>query len=233
MLHERTVETGMLELIKRLSGDSALQDFLLVGGTALSLQIGHRKSVDIDLFTNQGFDAKVIAKHVEKVYAPSKISSVHNGVFSFVNGVKVDLVAHGYPWIGESNEVNGVRMASLNDIAAMKLHAIVNSGSRIKDFTDIYYLLEKRTLNQMVEFYTSKYPKGVSEQAKYALMYHEDVKKQHNLFLMRPNVGWDDMKERFRQALIQPNKFFAPDMRIRKLDAKEFFIQRKGKGKRL
>jgi len=64
MLHKETVEKGTLALIKKLSGDEKLKDFVLVGGTALALQIGHRKSVDIDLFSKQAFDKNAIAEHL-------------------------------------------------------------------------------------------------------------------------------------------------------------------------
>lgn len=70
MLHKETVEEGTLALIKRLMDDDALAQFYLVGGTALSLKIGHSKSIDIDLFTHKDFNAEKIGKHLESTYHP-------------------------------------------------------------------------------------------------------------------------------------------------------------------
>lgn len=68
MLHKETVDAGTLDLIKRLMGDTELKDFFLVGGTALSLQIGHRISIDIDLFSEKEFDTSRLKKYLEDNY---------------------------------------------------------------------------------------------------------------------------------------------------------------------
>lgn len=82
MLHTETVEAGTLALIKRLSGDPVLKNFVLVGGRALSLQLGHRKSIDIDLFSPVAFDAKVLGDHLNTQYKGERIQVLTNGVFS-------------------------------------------------------------------------------------------------------------------------------------------------------
>ncbi|HLZ89121.1 MAG TPA: nucleotidyl transferase AbiEii/AbiGii toxin family protein, partial [Puia sp.] len=142
MLHEETVATGTLELIRKLSQDSMLQDFVLVGGTALALQLGHRKSVDIDLFASRDIEAGAIAKHLEKSYNAKIDNVTKNGVFGWIDGVKTSLIAHHHDMIAPLVTTGDVRMASLDDIGAMKMHAITNSGQRAKDFIDMYYLLE-------------------------------------------------------------------------------------------
>lgn len=73
MLHEETVERETLALIRRLSGDDFLKNFVLVGGTALSLQLGHRKSIDIDLFTPRPFIADSVVKHLVTMYKAEDI----------------------------------------------------------------------------------------------------------------------------------------------------------------
>ena len=72
MLHKETVETATLDLIKRLMADPALRDFFMVGGTALSLLIGHRISIDIDLFTEKGFNATSLKLHLEEHHLMSE-----------------------------------------------------------------------------------------------------------------------------------------------------------------
>jgi hypothetical protein len=82
MLHEETVERETLALIRRLTADHFLKDFVLVGGTALSLQLGHRKSIDIDLFTPHPFDSYAMEKHIESTYNPTETQVLTNAVYS-------------------------------------------------------------------------------------------------------------------------------------------------------
>lgn len=146
MLHTETVEERTLALIKRLMVDDELAAFYLVGGTALSLKIGHRKSIDIDLFTHKDFNAQKIGKHLESAYHPSAIRVIKNGVFAIIDDVKVDVIAHQYPLIENVEKAEGIRMVSLIDIGAMKLNAIHGNGTRLKDFIDMYKLLEYHSL---------------------------------------------------------------------------------------
>ena|SRR5258708_9588210 len=97
MLHEETVEKRTLDLIKKFSNDTYLKDFVLVGGTALALQIGHRTSVDIDLFNAVGFDTDDISAHLEKNYDADDLVSRKHGVFCRIEGIKIDLIPHPIP----------------------------------------------------------------------------------------------------------------------------------------
>ncbi len=139
MLHTKTVEAGTLDLINRLMADAALHDFFMVGGTALSLLIGHRISVDIDLFTEKDFDAVALSQYLEQQHLMTDTKTIRNGIFGFIDNIKIDIIAHKYPLIKPLVITDGIRMASLEDIGAMKLNAIVGSGNRLKDFVDMYY----------------------------------------------------------------------------------------------
>ena len=111
MLYQETVEAGTLDLIKRLMLDEELKDFRLVGGTALSLCLGHRVSIDIDLFCNQVFNAPKLSEHLLTNYKGEKIRAIKNGVFGLIENIKLDLIAHQYQWLKPVNEVEGIRMA--------------------------------------------------------------------------------------------------------------------------
>lgn len=208
MLHTETVEAGTLALIKRLSGDPVLKDFVLVGGTALSLQLGHRKSIDIDLFSSDAFDAKALGKHLDTQYKGERIQALTNGVFSLLDQIKVDMIAHQYPWIDGIKEAEGIRMASPKEIGAMKLHAIVHSGRRLKDYVDMHFLLERHSLDELTTAYSEKHPGYNAAMAKNALLYHEDIDFQTGVDLMRRNFNWSEIAERLRQAVVDPKKIF-------------------------
>jgi Nucleotidyl transferase AbiEii toxin, Type IV TA system len=208
MLHTETVEAGTLALIKRLSQDPLFKDFVLVGGTALSLQLGHRKSIDIDLFSNNAFDAKAIGHYLDKQYKGDNTRALGNAVFSVLDGVKVDIVAHQYPWIDAIKEIEGIRMVSPKEIGAMKLHAIVNSGRRLKDFVDMHFLLGQHPLEELTTAYAAKYPEYNSAMAKNALLYHEDISFKTEVDLMKGNFNWPDIAKRLQQAVVDPKKIF-------------------------
>ncbi len=135
MLYRETVSAELLALLSKLMSIEALCDLRLVGGTALALQLGHRNSIDIDMFgshrlsDSQIMEALASFEEVE-IVATSKSIKVY-----FVDNVKVDLVNYPYPWLDPEVAIEGIRMASVRDIAAMKIAAITQRGSK-KDFID-------------------------------------------------------------------------------------------------
>ena len=175
MLHKETVESGTLDLIKKLQGDPVLDKFILVGGTALALMIGHRSSIDIDLFTTEDFEAQLLLEHLEKTYNFSLQFMHRNTIKGIVDHVFVDLITHPYPHIRSEVVLDGVSISSKEDIAAMKLNAIVGNGSRVKDFIDIYFLLNEYSIQEILEFYSEKYQQRNTFHAIKSLTYFDDM----------------------------------------------------------
>jgi predicted nucleotidyltransferase component of viral defense system len=151
--------------------------FVLVGGTSLALQIGHRLSVDIDLFGKSQILESDFLEKLNKLGATLVLKKSTNILICSVNGIKVDFVNYDYPLIGDVVFSEGIRLASLEDIAAMKLNAIAGRGSK-KDFIDIYYLLKTFTLEQMIGFYLKKYKDGSEFMVRKSLTYFDDADKE-------------------------------------------------------
>lgn len=164
----------LLNVLDRLMRDSALQNFRLVGGTALALQLGHRVSVDIDLFTPEAFDAVGMGERLGFDYEARQIETAKNTVRARIKDVKIDILAHRYPMLEKPLVVEGVRMAGLKDIAAMKLNAIANRGSK-KDFWDLNALFDHFTLGEMLEFFAMKYTEENVWYVEKSLSYFEDA----------------------------------------------------------
>ncbi len=221
MLYSETVEARTLDLIKRLMQDENLKNFRLVGGTALSLCIGHRISIDIDLFTNQDFDAPKLYNHLLNSYKGEKLRAIKNGVFGLFEDIKIDLISHQYPWLQPVNKVEEIRMASLEDIGAMKVHAIVQSGSRLKDFVDVYYLLEHLSNEGLIKAYQSKYPEANSALAQKALIYFSDIDFDIPVNLIKKQLDWKIIERRLQLASLDNKKIFKAERKN---------IQRKGRG---
>jgi predicted nucleotidyltransferase component of viral defense system len=147
--------------------------FRLVGGTALSLQLGHRMSVDIDLFTDAEYasiDFTFIDNLLEKSFPFTEMLYLGNNSFgkSYYIGnskneaVKLDLF-YTDSFIRPIVEKDFVRMASIEEIAAMKMEVIGNGG-RKKDFWDIHELLDYLSLEQMLALHAERYPYSHSKE---------------------------------------------------------------------
>lgn len=126
MLYKETVTKEMWELLQRLMKDEKLKDYILVGGTALALRLGHRLSIDVDLFTTKDFDSLMMLKYLHGTYGANIKESrlFPNTVLTHIDDIKVDVITHNYPLLNSIEETEGVRIISNEDIGAMKLHAI-------------------------------------------------------------------------------------------------------------
>ena len=208
MLHKETVDASTLELLKRLMADKRLKDFVLVGGTALSLQMGHRISVDLDLFVNQDFEAEELREYMERNYRLETDYLAFATVKGEINGVQVDCIAHSYPWIRPSVMEEGIRLASLEDICAMKLNAIAGNGTRIKDFIDVAYLSSLYSLNQMLSFYEEKYQANPLMPLK-GIVFFDDINKEAPVKMTEgKTLDWKKMEKRLLAMEKYPNKVF-------------------------
>ena len=160
MLQYRTVEPDTIRILKELMEVEGLQEFYLVGGTALALYYGHRLSVDLDLFSTTKFENESIIKALEKNIKGFAYRNSNNpiGVFGFIDNVKVDLVNYyHHKMIAEPIVEDGIRLYNLKDILAMKIAAILKRGVK-KDFWDIAELLQHFTVQDCIDCYTRKFP---------------------------------------------------------------------------
>lgn len=160
MLQTQTIEPGTFSILKRLMQVPALEDFDLVGGTALSLLFGHRMSVDLDLFSPTPFENQEVATDLTTEFGDSFVwedTHARFGIFCYIGGVKVDIVRNPHPLIGERQIVDGIRMFSLEDLMAMKIQAILGRGQK-KDFWDIAELLHHFSVTDFISAHQKKYP---------------------------------------------------------------------------
>jgi hypothetical protein len=158
MLHLNTVSITLLEIIQRVSQKEEFSPFRLVGGTALSLYLGHRISIDADFFTEKPFDKKLIESYLVEIFPSAiKVSETTYGFTWVYENVKMDLYDWKVPFINPPFEESSMRLASIEDIAAYKLEAIVGRKTE-KDFRDVAELLSHFSFSQLLEFYRKKYP---------------------------------------------------------------------------
>lgn len=175
MLYKETVTNTTLELIIKLQKDTEFKNFILVGGTALALQIGHRISVDIDFFTRDHFNTNEMLEYLEENYDFKMQFSHKNTLKGIIHGVFVDFITHDYKEIASPVKEQNIIMASKPDIAAMKVNAITGDGTRVKDFIDIYFLLEEYEFSELISFYKDKYQTRNDFHAVKSLAFFDDI----------------------------------------------------------
>jgi predicted nucleotidyltransferase component of viral defense system len=142
MLQTQSVGKPLWNLLRDLQKKELFKNYFLVGGTALSLQFGHRISNDIDLFTRNDINKDEIFDLLNRDYNGNyQIHNVQNIILQIsINGIKVDFVKYDYNLIEDIKSDEGITYLGKKDISAMKLMAIANRGDQAKDFIDIYYL---------------------------------------------------------------------------------------------
>jgi hypothetical protein len=208
MLQKTTVGDSTLELLNKLMADEGLKVFVLVGGTALALQLGHRISIDIDLFSPTSFNETELAEYLRVNYHFELDFISKNTLKGEINGVQLDCIAHQYPWVNSIITGEGLRLASFDDIAAMKLNAIAGNGTRIKDFIDIAYLSSKITLNQMLAGYEMKYKANPIIPIK-AMVYFDDVNFDEPIKMANGSkFNWAKIAKRLKNMQDYPDRMF-------------------------
>lgn len=210
MLHKdpKIIAEKTFNLIQQLQALAELEGFYLVGGTSLALQMGHRNSIDIDLFSKKDFDENFIMEVIGKKYSFEKKFSRKNTIIGFVNNIKVDFITHAYNYVKPPVTEEGITYLSKEDIASMKLNAISNSGQRLKDFIDVYYLLQYFSVNDMIGFFEIKYPNVNPLIPLKAINYFDDIDESIDPPKLLNPVSIKQIKKRINDAVLHSGKIF-------------------------
>lgn len=159
-MFEEILPKGTKNALAILGESKILDDAYLAGGTALALQIGHRTSVDLDFFSSVDFDEKSLVERLSSLPVDFKLENMAwKTILGFTNKTKFSLFFYDYKWLDKPKEFLGVKVASIKDIAPMKVLAISDRGAK-RDFVDLYFILavEKLyTLEEVFNLYDEKF----------------------------------------------------------------------------
>ena len=202
MLQYQTVSPGTIALIRQLMCMPEIDPFVLVGGTSLSLQLGHRISIDLDFFTDKSFDIDSLRIALSTTISNFEILRISNTGFScYAGGIKCDFYNWAVPFIEKPIIEDGIRLGSLKDIAAFKLDAISGRKEK-KDFWDIDSLLNHFSLAELLSFHQMKF---IYINGKVVLDALSEIDLADNS--EDPNVilpgRWDEIKQRIKEKWIQ------------------------------
>jgi Nucleotidyl transferase AbiEii toxin, Type IV TA system len=168
MLRKETVSSPLLESLAALMEMKTIKAHRLVGGTALALQIGHRISLDIDLFSDEENDYEQVQEDLyEKFGSGFKkgryvSSSISKGIAVYLNNVKTDILDWKAKFIRPALIDEKVRMACKEDIIPMKFNTFLCSPELARyekrNYVDIAQLMKEYPLDEMISLYHEKYP---------------------------------------------------------------------------
>lgn len=165
-----------LEVIKKIGFFP--KNVYMAGGTALALQLGHRTSLDFDFYTNEHFEIEKVLADFQKNFRRVIVErTAEDTLTAEVDKVSLSLFYYPYSLISQLVKFENIRLASIEDIAAMKMIAISTRGKR-RDFIDTYYLLKKFSLDQIIKFTLKKYPSYQPMVILKGLIYFEDAENE-------------------------------------------------------
>lgn len=196
MLEEAILAEKTKKCLMSFKTDSLPGGTYLGGGTAVALQIGHRRSVDVDFFTPSEFNETQWESKLVSEFGLQVTQKDWQTLIGEIDKVKFSLMGYKYKLIEEPLDLYKIKVAALADLAAMKLEAVLTRGVK-RDFIDIFFLGKRFGLVKMFEFYRQKYGDDVYEN-KYllirkALMYFEEADTDE-MPDMLVEVSWDTVK---------------------------------------
>ncbi|HTK18365.1 MAG TPA: nucleotidyl transferase AbiEii/AbiGii toxin family protein [Mucilaginibacter sp.] len=194
MLREETVQPATLELLKKIVSLPELKPFRLVGGTALSLLYGHRRSIDLDFFTDQPFDKDILIEKLEDAFGRivttnERSKSIYQCI---IQGVKVDFVSVRDPFLHPVQTIDDIPFADIKDLIALKLNAIKGRGVK-KDFWDIAKLLQFYSFDSLFQFYHDRYKYDDTFAVIRSVVYFTDAEDDADPDGL-DGVTWSDVK---------------------------------------
>lgn len=186
-----------ISVLRSLGVEMTARGFYLAGGTALAIHLSHRISVDLDWFTPNSFaDGMILAQSLRNSNVNLEIEQVSPGTLhGSVNGVRVTFLQYQYPLLNPIEHWNEMScpLASLEDLACMKLSAVAQRGAR-KDFCDIYALGKNVfSLSQMLGFYKKKFSIKDIGSVLYGLVYFDDAESER-MPRMLLDVSWREIR---------------------------------------
>lgn len=197
MLYIKTIEPGTFRILNELMEMEELASFNLVGGTALSLQLGHRKSDDIDFFSDKDFDKRVVIDALKKIFSTRfELRSKETnplGVFGFIDNFKIDICKHVFPLVDGIIMEDKIRMWSIKEIAAAKVHAISMRAKR-KDFWDMDAILDFLSIEDITALYKKKYDPLLAIGVAQILVYFDEAEESDSPVCLQGKT-WTTVKK--------------------------------------
>ncbi len=200
-MYSETINSKTKCVFEKIGGSPLVRDFYLAGGTGLALQLGHRQSIDLDWFSDQDFSNEKIKKNLALLGNFKLLSEEKGTIHGTLDEIRVSFFYYGYSLLFPLINFTNINLADERDVAAMKIDVISSRGSK-KDFVDLYFLLEKYSLVELIDFFEKKY-KGIEYNKLHilkSLNYFDDAESDPIPIMIR-EVEWEEIKDRIRAEI--------------------------------
>jgi len=197
-MYSEILDSKRLKVLKELAFLKE-DGYYLAGGTALALQLGHRTSLDFDFYNSQHFDSGELFSKLQTVFG-DRITERHreeDTLTGDIDGIHFSFFWYKYLLIRKLKEFEVALLASVEDIATMKIIAIIQRGTR-RDFIDIYYLLKRVDLDTLFSWTEEKYPNFNRYSGLRGITYFEDAEKrtdESRITIFDKNLTWEQVKK--------------------------------------
>ncbi len=201
-MYPETIEPGTKRVLDALVRSGIVAGFYLAGGTALAIELGHRRSINLDFFSTDDFRTTDLKEALSGIGDLVVVGEEEGTLHVTIDGVKVSFLRYRYPMLFPVIDFDGAALADERDIAAMKIDAIASRGSR-KDFVDLFVLLERYPLRELLDFFGRKF-KGIGFNALHilkSLVFFEDAEGDPMPMMLR-DLDWETVKETVTEAVM-------------------------------
>lgn len=190
---------AILPLLKNFKAD-----FYLAGGTGLALQLGHRDSIDFDFFSDQDIDTKELFLFIKDIFAGHQIIKTQeekNTLTVFIDdNIKLSFFTYQYKLIDHLINEPYLKIASILDIACMKLSAITSRATN-KDYIDLYFICREIKLKNILNILNKKLPELDPNLVLKSLVYFKDINKEPIKFKNNRNIDFKHIKDFFEKEV--------------------------------
>ena len=195
-MFEQTLPGNTKTVLALLEKSETIQKAYLAGGSALTLQLGHRISYDLDFFTREEFDEKKLLPEIDKIsnFQLEKID--WRTILGKFGDVKFSIFYYEYPLLCVAKKFGMINVTDICDLAAMKIAAVASRGAK-RDFVDIYFICkEGMSLKEIIHFYNEKYKNlaAVRTHILKSLVYFEDA-ESNEMPEMLKQANWEEVKK--------------------------------------
>jgi hypothetical protein len=195
--HLEVLDKGTNRALRDLNAASLLGGFYLAGGTGLALSLGHRRSMDLDFFTEEPFDSDRVTGKLRDFQALRVLEKSEGTLHVSIGMVKISFLSYPYPLLFACQLLQGVEVADPRDVACMKLSAIASRGTR-RDFIDFFAVVRVYGLAQILEWFAEKFRQVSLSRVHLlkSLTYFEDARHDPMPDMLIP-LSWEDVEAFF------------------------------------
>ena len=198
-MHPESINEKTKLVFEKIKKSGISENFYLAGGTALALQLGHRESIDLDFFSRKDFSNSKLKEYLPKIGSYFLTGEEEGTLHGTLDDVKLSFLRYDYDQLYPFLEFDGIELADLRDISAMKIDAISSRGSK-KDFVDLYFLMKKYDLAELIAFFEKKF-QSVHYSKLHILKsvtFFDDAENEP-MPIMLKNVSWEDVKRKIEE----------------------------------